>query len=383
MPLYKNVPEPSGRMGLIWSLAAIYDSAVIEYGSMGHMLYAQKWMNQTGLIKYGELISTHLSEKDIALGITRRLEECVEEVVKLGRAKAIFLIPSSVPEMIGTDLESIGEELSATYPGIPIISFKAGNFKASREQGMEEAYEKLVRYLLEKDNEGIDTLKKDSFNVFGISCDWSRFQADTAEICRMMRNGFNMEPAAILGSSCSMDQVCQMTKARITLVIRKEGLKAAKLLYKQNGIPYLYLAPYGFDGTLQWIKELETLLGKNAEQSFLIKEQEEAAHAKHICQLYTRLHKERANIWISGEDELAKGISTFATDEIGFTFAEGGIHMSDGVELRDNPGAFSIEIRRSILSQSINPYELPFMGFRGALNLCGLWHQYITDREFQ
>ncbi|MBE5992881.1 MAG: hypothetical protein E7247_10895 [Paenibacillaceae bacterium] len=383
MPLYKNVLEPSGRMGQIWTLATIYDSAVIEYGSMGHMLYAQKWMSQTGLIKFGELISTHLSEKDIALGITRRLEECVEEVVKLGRAKAIFLIPSSVPEMIGTDLESIGEELSATYPGLPIISFKAGNFKASREQGMEEAYEKLVRYLSEKDDEGIDTLKKDFFNVFGISCDWSRFQADTAEICRMMRNGFNMEPAAILGSSCSMDQISQMTKAKITLVIRKEGLKAAKLLYKQNGIPYLYLAPYGFDGTLQWIKELETLLGKNAEQSFLIKEQEEAAHAKHICQLYTRLHKERANIWIRGEDELAKGISTFATDEIGFTFAEGGIHMSDGVELRDNPGAFSIEIRRSILSQSINPYELPFMGFRGALNLCGLWHQYITDREFQ
>lgn len=383
MPLYKNIPEPSGRMGLIWTLATIYDSAIIEYGSMGHMLYAQKWMSQTGLIKFGELISTHLSEKDIALGITRRLEECVEEVVKLGRAKAIFLIPSSVPEMIGTDLDSIGEELSATYPGIPIISFKAGNFKASREQGMEEAYEKLVRYLSEKDDEGIDTLKKDSFNVFGISCDWSRFQADTVEICRMMRNGFNMEPAAILGSSCSMDQISQMTKAKITLVIRKEGLKAAKLLYKQNDIPYLYLAPYGFDGTLQWIKELETLLGENAEQSFLIKEQEEAAHAKHICQLYTRLHKERANIWIRGEDELAKGISTFATDEIGFTFAEGGIHMSDGVELRDNPGAFSIEIRRSILSQSINPYELPFMGFRGALNLCGLWHQYITDREFQ
>lgn len=383
MPLYKNVPEPSGRMGLIWSLATIYDSAVIEYGSMGHMLYAQKWMNQTGLVKYGELISTHLSEKDIALGITKRLEECVEEVVKSGRAKAIFLIPSSVPEMIGTDLESIGEELSATYPGIPIISFKAGNFKASREQGMEEAYEKIVRYLSEKDDEGIGTLKKDSFNVFGISCDWSRFQADTAEICRMMKKGFDMEPAAILGSSCSMNQICQMTKAKITLVIRKEGLKAAKLLYKQWGIPYLYLAPYGLAGTLQWIKELETLLGKTAQQTFLKKEQEEVAHAKHICQLYTRLHKERANIWIGGEDELARGISTFVMNEIGFTFAQGGIHMSDGVELWNNPGRFSIEVRRSIHSQSINPYELPFIGFRGALNLCGLWHQYITNQAFQ
>ncbi|WP_349672385.1 nitrogenase component 1 [Lacrimispora sp.] len=382
MPLYKNVPEPSGRMGLIWSLAPIYDSAVIEYGSMGHMLYAQKWMNQTGLIKYGELISTHLSEKDIALGITKRLEECVEEVVKHGRAKVIFLIPSSVPEMIGNDLESIGEELAAAYPDIPIISFKAGNFKASREQGMEEAYEKLVRYLSEKDDGGMDILKKDSFNLFGISCDWSRFQADAAEICRIMKKGFDMEPAAILGSSCSMDQICQMTKAKITLVIRKEGLKAAKLLYRQYGIPYIYLAPYGFAGTLQWVKELETLLGKTAEQTFIKKEKEEVAYAKHICQLYTRLHKEQANIWISGEDELARGISTFAMDEIGFIFAQGGIHMSDGVELRNNPGMLSIEVRRSILSQSINPYELPFMGFRGALNLCGLWHQYITDRAF-
>ncbi|OYP52434.1 nitrogen fixation protein NifE, partial [Lachnotalea glycerini] len=145
MPLYKQTPNPSGRMGLLWALAPIHDAAIIEYGSMGHMLYANKWMSYTGLVNYAKMITTHLSEKDIALGITQRLEACVDKVVKENKARAIFLLPSSVPEMIGTDLEAIADELQSSYPKIPILSFRSGNFKSEMKQGMEEAYDRLVK----------------------------------------------------------------------------------------------------------------------------------------------------------------------------------------------------------------------------------------------
>lgn len=379
MPLYKKAPDPSGRMGLLWALAPIYDAAIIEFGSMGHMIYADKWMGHTGLVKYAKLITTHLAEKDIALGITNRLEESVKEVIQEGKARIIFLIPSSVPEMIGMDLEAMGEELQFTYPKIPILTFKAGNFKATKEQGIEEAFYQLVKSLPDKaeiplmENKG----KIPSFNLIASTCDWSRFQSDAREISRMMQGAFGMKEAAILGSSCNTPSILRMAQADVTLVIRKEGIKAARELEKQYGIPYLYLTPYGLGGTLNWLKELEELFDKKSEEDFLENQKAETEYVINHCRVWAKYRKEKAKIWVSQEDELSKGLREFAVNDLGFSLEQGEIHMSDIHDLKQNPGKCNIEIRRSTLSMDINPYEPPFMGFRGAMNLCSLIGKYL------
>ncbi|WP_099468041.1 nitrogenase component 1 [Konateibacter massiliensis] len=381
MPLYKNRPEPSGRMGLLWALAPVSDAAIIEFGSMGHMIYADKFLGHTGLVKYAKLVTTHLSEKDIALGITKRLEDSVKEIVRKKEAKAIFLLPSSVPEMIGTDLEAIGGELQFSYPDIPIVTFKAGNFKATKEQGMEEAYYSLVKKFSEFHAfEAADRLSKGTlrFNLIGPACDWSRFQSDAREISRMLTGAFHMEEAAIFGSSSTVESLLKMSQADITLVLRKDGIKAAKELERQYKIPYLYLTPYGYTGTLQWIERLEEVLAKKADISFLEQEKQEVSHVVSHCREWVNYRKAKAKLWVGGEDELSGGLQEFAVTDLGFLPGEGEIHMSDLHELRENPGKCSTEIRRSTLSNDINPYEAPFMGFRGAMNLCSLWYQHLT-----
>lgn len=383
MPLYKNTPQPSGRMGLLWALAPIYDATILEYGSMGHMIYAEKWMAHTGLRTYARLATTHLAEKDIALGLTKRLEDSVRDIVKKGDAKSIFLIPSSVPEMIGTDLEAIGEELQFAYPKVPIITFGAGNFKATMTQGMEEAYYKLVTSLPDQltGDESLDESKKAclSYNLIGSGCDWSRFQEDAREIKRIMAGAFDMKPAAVFGSCCNTASIANMTKANITLVIRQDGLKAAKELKKRYGIPYLYVAPYGLNGTKNWIMQMEQIVGITAKESFIKKEMEETSYAINQCKVWAMYQKEKAKIWISKEDELSKGIQEFACNELGFTVSKGEIHMGDAIELRKDPAKCNIEIRRSTLSYAIHTYELPFVGFRGAMNLCALWYKHFTS----
>lgn len=380
MPLYKNSPEPSGRMGILWALAPIFDAAIIEFGSMGHMIYAEKWMSHTGLIRYAPLITTHLTEKDIALGMTKRLEDCVKEVVQEKKAKAIFLIPSSVPEMVGTDLEAIGEEIQFTHPNIPILTFKGGNFKATMQQGMEEAFYQLVKSLsdrVELEVPESDEEEKPSFNLIGSCCDWSRFQSDAREIVRIMEGAFHLQKAAVFGSSCDIESIYKMTKAKVTIVIRKEGIKAAKELQKRYGIPYLYFAPYGLSGTLSWLKELEELLEKKVDESFISNEKLETEYVVNHCKVWAKYRKDKAKIWISKEDELTKGIQDFAVNDLGFTIEQKEIHMSGGQDLIINPGKCNIEVRRSTLSHDINPYEPPYMGFRGAMNLCSLWYNHL------
>lgn len=382
MPLYKNTPQPSGRMGILWALAPIYDAAIIEFGSMGHMIYAEKWMNHTGLIRYAPLITTHLTEKDIALGMTKRLEDCVKEVVKENKAKAIFLIPSSVPEMIGMDLEAVGEEIQFQYPDIPIITFKAGNFKATKEQGIEEAYYQVVKGLSQKNEISSEMTyineneRRATFNLFGSACDWSRFQSDAKEISRMMKGAFGLKEGAIFGSSSNIESMLKMQEANVTIVIRKEGLKAAKELQKRYNIPYLYLAPYGLTKTLEWIKELEELMGQKADATFLNNEKMETEYVIKHCKEWTKYRTDKAKIWIGEEDELSYGLQEFAV-ELGFVLEQGEIHMAGGHDLKSNPGRSNIEIRRSTLSHDINPYELPFIGFRGAMNLSSLWYHHL------
>ena len=48
MPLYKEAPVSSARMGRLWTLAPVKEICVLEFGCMGHMIYAEKWRRTVG-----------------------------------------------------------------------------------------------------------------------------------------------------------------------------------------------------------------------------------------------------------------------------------------------------------------------------------------------
>ncbi|MFT4146825.1 MAG: nitrogenase component 1 [Mobilitalea sp.] len=389
MPLYKNMPEPSGRMGLLWTLGLVKDGAVLEFGSMGHMIYAEKWMSQTGIANRGRLYTTHLDEKDIALGITKRLEKAVEEILEEKEMKAIFLLPSSVPEMIGIDLEAIKDELAYNHPQIPILSFGEGNFKVGKSKGVEEALYQLVKYFPEykseyckeelKDGGKDDKKQKQYFNIFGSICDTARFASDAREIKRIMEGAFHMEAICSLTSEVKVEDLYHMDEAAINLVLRKEGLKAAKLLEREYGIPYLYHAPYGYEDTLNWIGQLEEILGRKADEKFIKEELQEGSLVLKSCKAWTQYRRDKSNLWVDGIEE-HQGISEFAK-EVGFRIEKGGILLSDRKKLKSESHSFGIEILRSTESSSFNLYESPFMGFRGAMKLCSLWIGHLSGHE--
>ena len=72
MGLYRFKPMPSGRMGIFWTLSSIRESAVVEFGCMGHNLYSGGLLRQSGIYEgYGApLYTTYIDETDIAMGQT-------------------------------------------------------------------------------------------------------------------------------------------------------------------------------------------------------------------------------------------------------------------------------------------------------------------------
>ena len=82
MGLHRFKPVPSGRMGILWSLAPIRNSALLEFGCMGHMLYGRVFLNRAGVTDACKLYSTHIDETDVALGGVARLNRAVADIAE-------------------------------------------------------------------------------------------------------------------------------------------------------------------------------------------------------------------------------------------------------------------------------------------------------------
>ena len=133
MGLHRFRPPPSGRMGVFWTLSGIKDAAVIEFGCMGHNLYGGSALKRAGIHEGSgaDLYTTHIDETDISLGDTSRLYDTIGHVVREVRPKAIFLQPSAVPEVIGTDLLALVNIMQRDFPGTPLIPAGRGSFAIS------------------------------------------------------------------------------------------------------------------------------------------------------------------------------------------------------------------------------------------------------------
>lgn len=401
MGLYKHHPKPSGRMGALWTLAAIKGAVVLEFGSMGHMIYARRWLEQAG---YGEdcrAYVTHLDEKDIALGITERIEKALDEILATYKAEAVFLIPSSVPEVIGTDMEAICEELRERYEELPVLYFPCGSFASDYHKGIETALYELCLRLPRK----VSKAEELTCNIIGSCIDLHLFEADAREIERMMLGAFGIKVSCVLSTRADVGGIERMGEAAVNLVLRREGIKGAEALRKRFGTPYHYGRPYGVQGTIGWLAEIGELLGLAPNGEFIDREIRECSmvydNLKHILEFFG----ERLAFSAGGNKDVVRGLREFACRELGikeglFWCDDGdgkeeipclteekilkilkqippGIFMAGKEQLKDSGRNTELLTVRGINEWNFNPYVPPYAGFRGAINLCSLWFQEI------
>ena len=405
MGLFKDCPKPSGRMGALWTLGTIKDAAVLEFGSMGHMVYASKWLEQTGSNSRSKIYTTHIDETDITFGKTERLEKGIEKLIMEEKPEVIFLLPSSVPEMIGIDLEAVCDDMSDKYEDISIIPVPAGGFGTTSHKGIEMALHTLCRALPVKS----ELTKEPTYNLIGSCSDLYNFKADAIEIQRIMTGALGMKPVCILSSDTTVEQIKNIGGAHVNLVLRYEGLKAAKELESRFGTPYIYYRPYGYEGTVTWLKEIAEKLQVELNDDFIKEEIAEGKKAvRHVRQM-AAYQPGRARISIGGHEDVVKGILEFAVREAGMIRGicwqsdkgrtgdeipyfddikvtkeinkeQHSILMADYYTLKRYGRSEELKIDKSLNEWELNPYVPPLTGFRGALQLATLWFQNImTD----
>jgi nitrogenase molybdenum-iron protein alpha/beta subunit len=409
MGLHRFKPMPSGRMGILWTLAGIREAAIVEFGCMGHNLYSGAALRRGGIYEgFGApLFTTYIDETDISMGDSTRLTATISRVIQTDHPKVIFLQPSAVPEVIGTDLVAISNVMQPDFPETRIIPIGHGSFAISQHRGVQEALLALAKTL----PADIGRSAEPTYNIIGSCPDLFRFHADAAELARLMRGAFNMAPSCILSSDTSVTDIENMGAAHINLVIRREGLPAAQTLYKRFGTPFICGRPYGIRGTSDWLREAGKALGMEPDGRFIEAEQSLALaqidYARDYLENNEWSYPDEAVVSIGGHADVVAGILKFATTELPLRkgvcwcdcpemsedaipyFSEAdwipvvrehkkGYLMFSGEALKWAGKNTQLQITNPDTGWRLHPYEPPFLGYRGAVNLANLWINEYT-----
>lgn len=257
MSLCRMFPPFSDRMAIIWTLMSIGDAIVLEYGPAGTTHFGAGMYSSLGLDISGSIFTTHISEDDVVMGDVTRLENAIVEIDEAYHPKVIFVVASAVIAVIGTDIEGVCQYMQEKVKA-RLISFEEGGFRGDYTYGLRSTYKMLAKELVEAEAEPLPK----TFSILGASVGSYRMRSDVWEINELMKEAFGYENIYTMGTECSVDDVIRSGNAALNLVIRNEALTAADIIRKKCGVPYVYGAPYGYKGTLEWLEKISAEIGE-------------------------------------------------------------------------------------------------------------------------
>lgn len=306
MSLVRFLPTPSDRMGILWSLLSVEGSVIVEYGPAGTTHYSMGLFGELGIDQENRLFSTHMSEDDVVMGDVSRLENALIEVDEGYHPKVIFVVASSVSAVIGTDLRGVCAYMQEKV-NARLIAFAQGGFRGDYSIGIKEAYRLLVEQLTEPSVKK----KPGTYNILGASA-WSyRNASDVNEIKRLMKEAFGMECHACLCHETSADAIRTLGCAEINLILRDEALPAARILEEKHSTPFVEGAPYGYEGTLNWLEKVGKSIGREVNPKLVSHLKKRIMESKQY-RMYTMMLKEnKPAVTIMGEYMTVQGLADF------------------------------------------------------------------------
>ena len=306
MSLVRFLPTPSDRMGIIWSLLAVQGAIVLEYGPAGTTHYSMGLYGGLGLRLQNRMFTTHMSEDDVVMGDVTRLEDALVELDKNYAPKVIFVVASSVTAVIGTDIKGVCRYMQNEVKA-KLIAFDQGGFRGDYSIGLAETYKLLVRNLPQK---GVSQ-ESGIYNIIGASVWRYRMESDVWEIKSLLSEALGLSCNACLCCDTSVEELEDMGQAQVNIVLGNEGLAAARYLQEKFGTPYVYTVPYGYSGTLSFLKQVGEAVGREPDSMVLLRLQTKEKSLSRLS-LFTMMGNNKPRMAVvKGDYDLVHGVSAF------------------------------------------------------------------------
>lgn len=257
MSLCRFYPPASDRMAIMWSLMPVEDAIVLEYGPAGTTHFGGGLYSSLGITLRQSLFTTHISEDDVIMGDVSRLEKAIAEVDQAYGPKVIFVVASAVIAVIGTDIRGVCRYMQEKI-NARLIAFEDGGFRGDYTYGLRAVYRLLATQIADLD----EPKEEKTFQILGASAGAWRVRSDVWELQQLMEEAFGWKCRLTMGLETTVHQLETAGSAALNLVIRCEALEAANILKEKYGTPYVYGAPYGYQGTIDWLNQIAETIGE-------------------------------------------------------------------------------------------------------------------------
>lgn len=264
MALIRNFPVPSDRMAIISTLLNIEDAVVLEYGPEGTTHFSMNFFNKLGQDYPDRLFTTGVDDSDIIMGSTEHLERGILELDALYSPKAIFVLTSSVTSIIGTDIAGICDSLQSKVQS-RLIPVNTSGLGADYSAGLRKIYLQLAELFVQPDA----AKQKGRYNILGASPLHYRAESDICEITRLLREGFGCELLHCLAMNMTTEALAELSSAELNIVLTAEAVPSAEYLQSVTGTPYVYLPPYGYSQTKEFLNSVAAVIGQPVKEAML------------------------------------------------------------------------------------------------------------------
>lgn len=305
MALIRNFPVPSDRMAIISTLLNIEDAVVLEYGPEGTTHFSMNFFNKLGQDYPDRLFSTGVDDSDIIMGDTGHLERGVLELDALYSPKAVFVLTSSVTSIIGTDIAGICDSLQDKVQ-CRLIPVNTSGLSADYSAGLRKIYLQLAELFVQP----AVVKQKGRYNILGASPLHYRAESDICEIERLLCEGFGYELLNCLAMDMTTEAIAELGSAELNIVFSNEALPCAEYLQSVTGTPYVYLSPYGYTQTIDFLKSVASVIKQPVKEAVLQRLEEKNRRLKMFLNS-PLMRRTPGTVFLKGDYDTVKGLGEF------------------------------------------------------------------------
>lgn len=304
MALIRNFPVPSDRMAIISTLLNIEDAVVLEYGPEGTTHFSMNFFNKLGQDYPNRLFTTGVDDSDIVMGSTENLERGIFELDALYSPKAIFVLTSSVTSIIGTDIAGICDSLQDKVQ-CRLIPVNTSGLSADYSAGLRKIYLQLAEMFVQS-----ATKQRGRYNILGASLLHYRAESDICEIARLLREGFDYELLHCFAMNMTTEALAELGSAELNIVLTNEAVPCAEYLQIVTGTPFVYLPPYGYSQTTEFLKSVAAVINKPVKEAILQRLEEKNCRLKMLLNS-PLMSRTPGTVFLKGDYDTVKGLGAF------------------------------------------------------------------------
>lgn len=262
---------------------------------------------------------SNLIERDVVFGGEERLRKLIESTLKIMDGDFFVVLTGCISDIVGDDVGSVVREFQRR--GVPIVYAETGGFKGDSYKGHEAVLEAIINQYLKQ----ADKKVKGLVNVFASAPNHNPFwEGDLNEIKDLLKS-IGLEANILFGyNSGGIDAINAIPAAEFNLVLSPWlGLKAAKLLEKKLGTPYLHypVIPVGGVETSKFLKTVGEFAKLPSEDVTKVIEEKEKEYYHYLVRSAEFLVQSRYDLpkrfFIIDDATYTLGIGKFLVNDLG------------------------------------------------------------------